>query len=183
MLLSDLRLKFARELIGHWLDIRGGAVVPLEEAIDPREVVRCFDNIGIIDLARPAQVIFELAGASVSRRFDRDIRHVNWVDLVPTILGDTGKRAREQIRSVPCGYYHKFTGAGDGSVTVTAETLVLPLRHRVAGVPTAVIGITHEFDGSGGNPPAGWLHPLTHVEQYVHELVDIGAGAPTDGLP
>lgn len=176
MLLSDLRLRFARDLIGHWLDIRGGALVPLDEDIDPRELARCFDSLAIADLTEPGRVIFELAGARVSRRFGHDIRHVNWLDLVPPPLGKVGERAREQIRSVPCGYYHKFTAARDGAPMVTAETLVLPLRHRIAAVPSSVIGITREFDGGAGNPPAGWLTPSARVEHYFHELVDIGAG-------
>lgn len=175
MLLSDLRLKFAFKLIGHWLDIRGGALAPLDDDLDPRELLPCFDNIAIADLTQPARVIIELAGAHISRRFGRDIRHVNWVDLVPPELAGAGQHAREQIRAVPCGYYHKFTAAG-----ISAETLVLPLRHRVGAVPVSVIGITSEFDRSGGNPSPGWLHPSSRVEQYFHEFVDIGAGISTE---
>lgn len=178
MFLSDLRLRFARDLIGHWLDIRGGALVPLDEDLDPRELVRCLDYIGIADLTHPGQVIIELAGAGISHRFGRDIRLVNWLDLVPPVLGEAGERAREQIRSVPCGYYHKFRAARDGAPAMTAETLVLPLRHRIAGVPRTVIGITRDFD-RGGNPPAGWLTPSTRIEHFFHELVDIGAGVST----
>ena len=179
MFLSDLRLRFARDLIGHWLDIRGGALVPLDEDIDPRELVCCFDYIAIANLTEPAQVMFELAGARVSRRFGRVIRHVNWLDLVPPVLGEAGARAREQIRGGPCGYYHKLTARHDRAPSVTAETLVLPLRHRIAAVPGSVIGITRDFDW-GGNPPAGWLTPSARVEHYFHELVDIGAGVATE---
>jgi hypothetical protein len=104
MLLFDRRLRFARALTEHWLEIRGGAMVPLDEDIDPRALVGCFNFIGIADLVQPAQVIIELAGAGMSRRFGRDIRHVDWIDLVPSVLGEAGKRARTQIRSVPCGF-------------------------------------------------------------------------------
>jgi hypothetical protein len=176
MHLSDRRLKFARDLVGHWLDIRGGARVPLEEHIDPRELLRCFDHIAIVDLRQPGQVIFELAGSAVNRRFGRDIRRANWMDLVPPTLGDAGERARERICSVPCGFYHKFTAAQAGLPSLTAETLVLPLRHRAAAVPDAVIGITRDLDGGNGKPPAGWLAPSSRIEHFHDELVDIGAG-------
>jgi hypothetical protein len=99
MLLFDRRLRFARALTEHWLEIRGGAMVPLDEDIDPRALVGCFNFIGIADLMQPAQVIIELAGAGMRRRFGRDIRDVDWVDLVPPALGEAGKRARERIRS------------------------------------------------------------------------------------
>jgi hypothetical protein len=180
MLLSDLRLKFARDLIGHWLDIRGGALVPLDEDIDPRELLRCFDYIGIADLTQPAQVIVELAGAGLSRRFGRDIHRVNWLDLVPPTLGDSGERARGRIRSLPCGYYHHFTAARDGAPPVTAETLALPLRERIAAVPDAVIAISRNVGGDTANPPAGWLTPSARVEHFFAELVDIGAGVATE---
>ena len=38
--------------------------------------------------------------ARCSPSFDKDLRHVNWVDLVPAFLGDVGERACKQIRSV-----------------------------------------------------------------------------------
>ncbi len=177
MLLSDLRLKFARDLIGHWVDIRGGALVPLDEDIDPRELLRSFDYIAIADLSQPAQVNLELVGAGLSRRYGRDIRNVNWMDLVPAELGAAATRARDRIRSVPCGAYYKFTASRDGAPAVTAETLALPLRQRIAAVPSAVIALTRDVGGAG-RPPAGWFAPPARLEHFFGELVDIGAGVP-----
>ena len=180
MLLSDPRLKFADELVAHWLAIRGDALVPLEEDLVPDALRGCFDHLGIADLTRPAQVIFELAGAGLSRRFGyQNIAHINWVDLVPPALGDAGLRAHENIRSVPCGFYHEFTARRDGMSVVTAETLLLPLRHRNTVLPHAVIGVTR--DHSGSNAPAGWLTPSAQIEHYFQELVDIAAGLPAEG--
>ena len=176
MLLSDLRLKFARELIGHWLDIRGGALVPLGEDMDPRELLRGCDNLAIADLTHPAELNIELAGAGVKRRYGRDIRRVNWLDLVPPTLGEAGERARESVRSVPCGFYYKFVVARDGAPAVTAETLVLPLRHRSVAVPHEVVATTRE----GGAPPTGWLVPSARLQDLFDELVDIGAGVSTE---
>jgi hypothetical protein len=181
MFLYDLRLKFARDLIGHWLSIRGGALVPLGENIDPRELLRCIDYVGIADLTQPAQVFVELAGAAMNRRFGRNIRHLNWLDLVPPILGDAGERARGRIRSVPCGYYHRFTVARDGAAAVTAETLALPLRYRADSLSEAVIAITEDDSGEAGNAPGGWLTPSARIEHFFNELVDIGAGVSTEG--
>jgi hypothetical protein len=180
MLLSDLRLKFARDLIGHWIHIRGGALVPLDEDIDPRELLRSFDFIAIADLSQTAQVNLELVGAGLARRFGRDIRNVNWMDLVPPELAAAATRARELIRSVPCGAYYKFTASRDGAPAMTAETLALPLRRRIAAVPHAVIAITRDVGGSG-SPPLGWFAQSAKIEHFSGELVDIGAGAPTEG--
>ena len=173
MLLFDLRLKFARELIGHWLEIRRGALVPLEADLDPRALLPSLERIGIIDLTRPRKLIIEQAGASMRRRFGCEIRHRDWLELVPPIIGEAGQRARERIRTAPCGFYHRFTIARDGTGKVTGEALVLPLRSRNATLPHAVIGMTREVGtGSHGTPP-GWLAPSAPVAQYVMEFVEI----------
>ena len=60
-------------------------------------------------------------------------------------------------------------------------TLVLPLRRRRDMVPAAaVIGIIRDFAAMADNPPLGCFHWLTRIERYMHELVDIGAGAATE---
>lgn len=173
MLLFDLRLTFARDLVGHWLDIRHGALVPLEENLDPRALLHCLSQLGMIDLTQLSKLMIELAGTALRRRFGREIRHMNWVDLVPPTLGDAGQRARERIRRAPCGFYHKFTVTDDGADTVTAETLVLPLRRRNATLPHVVIGMIREVGKESASTPAGWLTPSAHVAHYFMEFVDI----------
>ncbi len=180
MLLSDPRLDFATELIRHWLDIRGSALVPLEEDLVPSVLRHCFDHVAIADLTRPAQVILDIAGAGLSRRFGREVARANWVDLVPPALGDVGLLARDSVCGVPCGFYHEITarpaGASAGTAG-TAETLVLPLRHLDLAVPHAVIGIAHE----DSDTPFGWLAPSARIERHFYEFVDIGAGVGTEG--
>jgi hypothetical protein len=141
-----------------------------------RALLRCLDYFGIVDLTHPSKLIFELAGAGLRRRFGRDIRRVNWVDLVPPRLGDAGQRARERIRKLPCGFYHKLTVEIDGAA-VTAETVLLPVRHRQGAVPHAAFGFSWEVGKGGATAPAGWLTPSAHVAHYVVELVDIGRGS------
>jgi hypothetical protein len=181
MQLNDPKLTFARDLIGHWLNIRGDALVPFEKDIDPREFLRWIDQVGILDLTVPAQVVFEVAGSGVMRRFGRDLRRMNWVDLVPPILGDAGQRAREHVRSVPCGYYHRFTVLRDRTTAFTAETLALPLYSYVANFPKTAIAITHDDSRDDDYQPLGWLSSLAHMVGLSNELVDIGAGVPGEG--
>ena len=173
MLLFDIQLKFARDLIGHWSDIRRGAPVPLEVDLDPRTLLPILGNIGIVELMEPSKLIIELAGAAVRRRFGREIRHMNWIDLVPPTLGEAGQRARERIRRQPCGFYHKFTVARDGADMATAETLLLPLRRRNITIPHAVIGMTQEVGKQATSALAGWLTPSAHISHYFMEFVDI----------
>lgn len=170
MQLYDLRLKFARDLIGHWLDIRRGALVPLEADLDPRALVHCLDSVGIIDLTHSPKLIVDLAAAVLRHRFGREIAHMNWIELVPPTLGNGGQRARERIRHVPCGFYHKFTVARHGADALTAETLVLPLRRRNATLPHVVIGMTRDVTA---RTPTSWLTPSAHVADYFMEFVDI----------
>jgi hypothetical protein len=173
MFLFDPRLKFARDLIGHWLDIRCGAAVPLEADLDPRALLRCYDRITIVELVQHSKLNIELAGAAFRRRFGRDLIHMNWVELVPPVLGNAGERARERIRSTPCGFFHKFNAAcGDGA-PVTVETLTLPLRRRNATLPHAAIGVTRDFGTEAAGAPAGWLTPSTRIAHYFMEFVDL----------
>ena len=173
MHLFDVRLKFARDLIGHWLDLRLGQRVPLEADLDPRALLRCLDHIAFIDLTQASKLTIEQPGLVMRRRFGCDIRYMNWGELVPATLGDPGQRARERIRRIPCAFYHKFTVALDGADTVTAETLLLPLRRRNAVLPHVVIGMTRDIGKDGAGTPSGWLTPSADVVQYFMELVDI----------
>jgi hypothetical protein len=180
MQLYDPRLRFARDLIFHWLHIRGGALVPADDDLDPRQLLRCFDYLAIADLRLPAHVTIELAGAAISRRFGGDIRRANWLDLVPPRLGDAGARALHHMLDLPCGFYHRFTVARDDAPKVTVETLALPLRHRIASVPDAAIAITSDDGDMVGGLPAGWLSPSARLEYTFDTLVDIGAGTSAE---
>ena len=88
MFLHDSRLQFARDLIGHWLQIRHGALVPAEEDLDPRELWPWFKHLAICDISTRGTVEIELAGAAMRQRYGRDLRRVNWLELVPPVLGD-----------------------------------------------------------------------------------------------
>lgn len=179
MQLYDPKLKFARDLIGHWLGIRGGALVPLDDDIDPRALQPCINYVGIVDLMEPAQLTIELAGAHLIRRYGGAIRRLNWLDLVPLTLGGAAERAREHIRNLPCGYYHEFTVARDHAPSITAQTLALPLRYRIGARPHVAIVVTQDDGGSAGTRPSGWVTPAAQVEHFYSELVDIGAGIHT----
>src|SRR5260221_2914927 len=150
---------------------------PRRRAGAARRGHRPFDYIAIADLSQPAQVNLELVGAGLSRRYGRDIRNINWMDLVPPELGAAATRARDRIRSVPCGAYYKFTASRDGAPPVTTETLALPLRQRIAAVPSAGIALTRDVGGAG-RPPAGWFAPPARLEHFFGELLDLGAGVP-----
>jgi hypothetical protein len=62
--------------------IRRGNLVPLEEDIDSRELVRLFPWLTIADLSEPETATIEVAGAAVTRRFATGIRKANWIDFV-----------------------------------------------------------------------------------------------------
>ena len=53
---------------------------------------------------------------------------------------------------------------------------MLPLRHRVGAVPTAVIAFTSDDGVGAGDGPTGWLTPSVPIAHYFSELIDIGAG-------
>ena len=134
MVLSDRRLRFARDLIEHWLHIRRGALVPRDEDLDPP----CFENIAIADLTQPTQVIFELAGARVSRRSDRDLRHVNWWISFRRCWARRASAHASKSGAAVIGMTHEFDASGDrpdGSIgrrqssnIATSSSISAPVR-------------------------------------------------------
>jgi hypothetical protein len=173
MNLYDTRLDFARCLVRHWIDLRGGALLPLEADIDPNELAPICDSLGILDLRLPSRLGFELAGERVRKRFGRDVDQVNWLDLVPPALAEPGKIAREHARTLPCAYYRRFTVSRGDAPAVMTEALVLPLRRRIAAIPDAAIGVIHDYTADGTDAPAGWLTPSARVAEFFDELIDI----------
>jgi hypothetical protein len=168
MNLYDTRLDFARRLIRHWLDIRGGALVPLEAEIDPNELAPIFDSLGMIDLGLPSHMAIEFAGERLRKRFGRDLEQVNWLDLVPSAVREAGKIARERARRMPCAYYHSFTVTRADAPAVTVETLALPLRRRFAAVPGAVIVVTQD-----DSVDMGWLTASARVNHFSCKFIDL----------
>jgi hypothetical protein len=176
MLLNDSKLRFARELIGHWTQIRRGNLVPLEEDIDPRELVRLFPWLTIADLSEPETATIEVAGAAVTRRFATDIRKANWIDFMPPAMRRPAAMARDLLITVPCGIYYRYQLSDSGGPLLAAETVAVPLRTRESPRPNAVVALTHDL-----------LHrspvPLVSgegrkMDEFHAEFVDIGAGAP-----
>lgn len=176
MLLSDPRLKFARDLIGHWTQIRRGALVPLEEDIDPRELVRLLPFMTIADLSEPEAVTIELVGTAVTRRYGTDIRKANWIELIPRELRRPAAIARGLLSDVPCGVYYKFKASAGGRPQSRGETVGLPLRTRGSERPNTSISLTRDLpSGSAVHPPSAGPRK---VDEFFAEFVDIGAGAP-----
>src|SRR5580658_1378017 len=168
MNLYDTRLDFARGLIRHWLDIRGGALVPLEAEIDPNELAPIFDSLGMIDLGLPYHMAVEFAGERLRKRFGRDLQQVNWLDLVPPAVRDAWKSARAGARRMPFADYHSFTVSRADAPAVTVETLALPLRRRFAAVPGAVIVVTQDDSAE-----TGWLTASARLAHFSCKFVDL----------
>ncbi len=174
MLLSDLRLRFARDLVAHWMQIRRVGLVPYEEDIDPRALVGSFPFLTIADISQADAVHIELVGEAIKRRYGRDTRRANWLDFIPATNREAAETARHLVIRVPCGVYYKIKVWSDAMTAVAAETLALPLRRRGAELPDISIALTRDLftnDLAAPSPPPG-------LEAVFAEFVDIGAGTP-----
>ena len=180
MLLNDSKLRFARELIGHWMQIRRGNLVPLEEDIDPRELIRLFPWITIADLSEPETATIEVAGSAVARRFATDIRKANWIDFVPREMRRPAAIAKDLLITVPCGIYYRYQLSAGSGPLLAAETVGLPLRTRASLRPNASIALTHDL--LRGSPVPLLSAEARKMDEFFAEFVDIGAGAPS-GFP
>lgn len=177
MLLNDSRLRFARELIGHWMQIRRGKLVPLEEDIDPRELVGLFPWITIADLSEPETATLQVVGAGVARRFATDLRKANWLDFFPPEIRRSAAIAKDLLITVPCGVYYRYRLSVGGAALLAAETVGLPLRTRASPRPNTAIALTHDL--LCGSPVSPFSVDARTMDEFSAEFVDIGAGAPS----
>jgi PAS domain len=176
MLLSDRRLRFARDLIGHWAHLPREGLVPFEEDVDPGALLPLMPFITLIAVAQPTGTSLELVFPELSRRWGRDMRKADYFDFLPPEHRAAAEQAKRLFISVPCGAYHRFAIWADSSSIVEAERLSLPLRRRGDAGPTLSISLTRDLATNGIADRAPATPP--RLERIFAEFVDIGAGAP-----
>jgi hypothetical protein len=176
MLLGDLRLAFAQELIGHWTRIRDGELVPLKDRIDPREMRRALPFITIADVSRPDAPEIRLAGTGLRPRYGQEITGTDWSKFVPPTSRAALQMVVGLIVGTPCGVYYRFKVSANRDVMREAETVGLPLRVQGADRPTMTITFTRDIALQGIADPSSV--EAARVENMFAEFVDIGAGIP-----
>ena len=179
MQLHDQRLKFARDLVSHWSDIRGGRVlVPSERDLDFRELQRIIPKLSIMDSPGPdASIVAVMGPDRMEPDLWRPVRTTNWFDLIPPALRELAIFARQKLIETPCGVYYHYVASGADDFFQEAETLVLPIRAENTRVPST-ISVTNIIR-KRGQPRSS--HPAK-VEQLELDYVDIGAGIPANRL-
>ena len=139
MLLDDPRLNFASDLIAHWTEIRGSALVPFDMQIDPTKMIRSVPFITIVKIADPETTEIQLAELELSRRYGRDITGAKWFELIAPQYRRLAKQATRLFANIPCGMYYKLRVSSDHQGTISeGETLALPLRSISSEFPGQV---------------------------------------------
>jgi hypothetical protein len=177
MQLSDQRLNFARDLVFHWSDIRGGVLVPSELDLDLRELQRIIPTLAIMDSAPDASIVVVMGQDRVEPNLWPAVRDANWFDLIPPEARDLAVRARTKLIETPCGVYYRYVASGAGDFFQEAEALVLPMRTENIKAPST-ISVTNLVRKRGKLD----LRRPAKVEKLKLEYVDIGAGIPDNRL-
>ncbi len=176
MLLSDPRLRFARDLIAHWTAIRRDGLVPFDEDLDPRALLPILRFLSIADLSQPDAARMELVGAAVRGRYAQDIRRTDWFGFISPERRPVWEEAKRLFVTVPCGAFYRFALSAAGEQVLEAESLSLPLRRRGEARPSMSISLTRDVARKHVN---GAASAAPHkIEGLFGEFVDIGAGAP-----
>ncbi|HEV2548220.1 MAG TPA: hypothetical protein VGU20_12850 [Stellaceae bacterium] len=173
MQLFDRRLSFARDLVLHWSDIRGGVLVPAERDLDLRELQRVIPTLSIMDSAPDASIVVVMGQDRMEPDQWPAVRDANWFDLIPPDARDLAVRARKKLIETPCGVYYHYVASGAGDFFQEAETLVLPIRTENIKAPST-ISVTHLVRRRGKLD----LRLPAKLEKLKLEYVDIGAGIP-----
>ena len=181
MLLDNPRLNFASDLIAHWTEIRGSALVPFDMQIDPTKMIRSVPFITIVKIADPDTTEIQLAELELSRRYGRDITGAKWFELIAPQYRRLAKQATRLFANIPCGMYYKLRVSSDHQGTISeGETLALPLRSISSESPDKSISLTRDISFKGVADPA--VSARRQMIPLLWHFVDIGAGVP-DELP
>jgi hypothetical protein len=102
--LSDQRLRFARDLVFHWSDVRrrDRVLVPSERNLDFPALDRILPKLSIMDsLAYDASIVVFMGRDRSETALVRGIKKANWFHLIPPEAKELGSCLFEWCRS--CG--------------------------------------------------------------------------------
>jgi hypothetical protein len=179
MELYDHRLRFARDLVSHWSDVRGRdrVLVPSERDLDFRELERILPKLSIMDSYAPDDLIVMFMGRDrIEPDLAQAIKRTNWFDLIPPEVRELAKDARKKLLETPCGVYYHYVGSGPDDFFQEGETLVLPICKGDSKTPSSTISVRNVMRRQGNvdrsRPPK--------LEKLQLDYVDIGAGIPQE---
>jgi hypothetical protein len=174
MHLYDQRLSFALDLILHWSDIRGRALVPLKRDLDLRDLQRIIPRLTIMDTrAQDVSIVGFMGRDRLEPGLWPTVRGTNWHDLIPLEARELAARARKKRIETPCGVYYHYTASGADDFLQEAKTLVLPI---LTETESSTISVTDIVSRRGKLD----LSRPTKLEQLQLDFVDIGAGVPEE---
>ena len=179
MELHDQRLRFARDLVSHWSDVRSHdrVLVPSEQHLDFRELERILPKLSIMDGPTPDASIVSVMGRDrMAPDLAQAIKGANWFDLIPPEARGLAERARKKLIETPCGVYYHYTAGGPDDFFQEGETLVLPICKGNSKTPSSTISVTNVLRKQGNLDPS---RP-PKLETLQLDYVDIGAGIPQE---
>ena len=110
MQLYDQRLRFARDLVLHWSEVRGRdrVLVPSERDLDFSALERILPKLSITDSPTPNAAIVSVMGRDrIEPDLARAIKGANWFDLIPPEARKLAEHIHRRLIETPCGvYYH-----------------------------------------------------------------------------
>lgn len=156
MNLDDLKLKFARPLIEHWLSIRqSNEKVPWEHNLRPTEIMKVLDISQIMDISTPEKTFIAVIGKRIGSRYETmPSQPRNWFTVLPP---EAVKHAKEAIRHVvhdPAGFWCHYQ-LHDLGETEEGQFVALPLMTAKNILhPTVWITLTNvKGEGKLTSPP------------------------------
>lgn len=168
--------EFARDLVVHWLEIRGADLVPLRRHLDPTRFAKSLSRVWLGEYAAPDMLRFLLAGDEIRSRVEDPLKRANFFDFVhPTERARAIERVGH-LFTVPCAVHYHYRIFLQQECVEEIEALVMPLRREPGQAPDLSITVTQRTGGRG----------LTEfddrnariVRDAAHRFIDIGAGLP-----
>lgn len=167
---------FAREVVAHWLEIRGADLVPLRRNLDPTRFAKALSRVWLGDYAAPDTLLFVLAGNDIRNRVEDPLKRANFFDFVHPSERPRAVERASHLFSLPCAVHYHYRIFLQQECVEEIEALMLPLRREPGTAPDLSITVTQQIGGRGLT--AFDDRNARIVRDAAHRFLDIGAGLP-----
>jgi hypothetical protein len=174
---AALETPACRLLLGHWLDARKTALVPLRDDIDPGQLKPALSHLFMLNMVGPETAVYRLVGTAHRARWGVELTGHVWGEFLDDALRI--ERTRRLWRAVeqPCGFIARYEVVFASGARDPVETLLLPLRPADPTASPIMIGVgisTRQVE---------WVNQPGSIAARTPErfrFLDLGSGVPAD---
>jgi len=165
----------SRLLLGHWLDARGDAPMPMRASIDPGALKAALPQLFMLNMVDAETAIYRLVGTAHRARWGIELTGHVWGEFLDATQRIERTQRLWRTFEQPCGFVARYEVVFASGAHDPVETLLLPLRpNQPSGCPI-LIGV------SISTRQVEWVNQPGSVASRTAErfrYIDLGSGIP-----